>query len=359
MTTRTRAFTLVELLVVIAIIGVLLSLLLPAVQSARESARSAQCQHHLAQLIIGVNNYEMAHTAYPTGTVAAMGPVPNQAQGYHHGWTTQLLPYIEQGAVFRHVDLSVSVYDPANANVRAHNIAFYRCPSSWLGGPGYSDYAGVQHDVEAPIDANNDGVFYLNSRVRYQDISDGTSQTFFIGEKLTTAGDLGWMSGTRAIMRNTGTRLNAAMALSAGSPQLVRPNGRPGSEENGGLSNSATDAAAPIDTATDTATDTPAPDGGATAVATSPETSTQDQVENAAPDAGTPATRAVNREDAGIRFGQPIGPLAVGGFASDHRAGANFAFGDGSIRFISESISIVVYQQLGNRHDGQLIDEDY
>ena len=198
-----RAFTLVELWVVIAIIGIMVALLLPAVQAAREAAHRSQCQHHLAQLMIGVNSYEMAHTVYPTGTVDATGPVRSVAQGYHHGWTTQLLPYIEQGNAYRNIDRSVSVYHTGNAKVRAHDIPTLRCPSSWLGGRGYSDYAGVQHDLEAPIDAANDGVFFLNSRVRYQDVSDGSSQTFFIGEKLATAGDLGWMSGTRAILRNT------------------------------------------------------------------------------------------------------------------------------------------------------------
>ena len=323
-----RAFTLVELLVVIAIIGIMVAMLLPAVQAAREAARRSQCQHHLVQLIIAINNYEMAHTTYPTGTVAAAGPVRSVAQGYHHGWTTQLLPYLEQGVVYRSIDRSVSVYDANNAKVRAYNVVTYRCPSSWLGGPGYSDYAGVQHDVETPIDTTNDGIFFLNSQVRYQDVSDGSSQTFFIGEKLATVGDLGWISGTRAILRNTGTRLNAALALSAAQPRLVKPFRPPGVEDT-------------LDTSADAAGDTLSP---------------AEDTENPTAEADVPPNEA---ESSMIRFGQPIGPLSVGGFASDHAAGANFALGDGSVRFISETISTAVYQQLGNRHDGQLIDGEF
>ncbi|MDP6721003.1 MAG: DUF1559 domain-containing protein, partial [Pirellulaceae bacterium] len=314
-----RAFTLVELLVVIAIIGILVAMLLPAVQAAREAARRSQCQHHLAQLIIAVNNYEMAHTAYPTGTVAATGPVRSVPQGYHHGWTTQLLPYVEQGVVYRNIDHSVSVYDAGNAKVRAHNVAFYRCPSSWLGGRGYSDYAGLQHDVEAPIDAANDGIFFLNSKVRYQDVSDGSSQTFFFGEKLATVGDLGWMSGTRAILRNTGTPLNAALTLSAGRPALVGPTRPPGVEDG-------------VDTPADASGDTSSP---------------AEDTENLTKEANDQPDEAKSNS---IKYGQPIGPLSVGGFASDHAAGANFALGDGSVRYISETISTAVYQQLGNRH---------
>ncbi len=330
-----RAFTLVELLVVIAIIGVLVALLLPAVQAAREAARRAQCQHHLVQIGIAINNYEMAHTAYPVGTVAATGPVRSVSQGYHHGWTIQLLPYVEQSAVYRHVDPAVSVYDSSHARVRTHNVAVYRCPSAWLGGDGYSDYAGLQHDRESPIDTDNDGVFFLNSRVRYQDLSDGTSQTLFVGEKLATQGDLGWMSGTRAILRNTGTPLNAAMQLNAGQPALARPNGPPGTSAN--------------------VSQSPASDGPADPPAGDDPSDQANGAETKGAEGDAAETTDAPSENP-IRFGEPVGPLAVGGFASDHPAGANFAFGDGSVRYLSETISMRVYQQLGNRHDGQLLD---
>ena len=303
------AFTLVELLVVMAIIGIMISLILPAVQSARETARRAQCQNNLVQLVLAVNNYEMAHGVYPPGTVDSTGPIHNIESGYHHNWVSQLLPYIDQQAAYAHVDRQVSVYHKNNAEVRKLGIRVLRCPSSaWLSGKGYSEYAGTHHSVEAPIDVDNNGVFFLNSRIRYQDIRDGTSQTFFLGEKLTMPGDLGWMSGTNGTLRNTGTPLNDILSMASGDPKSVDgPHDAPGA-------------------------------------ATSDDEETSDDKET---ESGPVSTTSTAQND-----------TVVGGFSSYHPGGANFAFGDGSLRFISETISITVYEQLGNRQDGQLLDTD-
>ena len=100
------------------------------------------------------------------------------------------------------------MYAPSNLTARLVVISTFLCPSDardWAnGGVALSNYAGCHHDVEAPIAANNTGVFFLNSSVRYEDITDGSSSTIFIGEKTSEAGDLGWASGTRATLRNTG-----------------------------------------------------------------------------------------------------------------------------------------------------------
>ena len=295
-------FTLVELLVVIAIIGVLVGLVLPAVHSSRDTARRLGCQNNLVQLILAVNSYEMAHGVYPPGTTNDQGPVLSIPNGYHHSWISQILPYVEQKNAYEHLDRSVSVYDPRNKPVRVLGISAVRCASSWLREHGYSDYAGVHHDVEAPIDVDNNGVFYLNSRVRYQDVTDGSSQTLFIGEKLTLDGDLGWLSGTRSTLRNTGTPLNATTAVGSRTPADVRsPSWPPGEDEN----------AKPED-------------------------------ENA-------PSMVVN--------GIPSGPAAVGGFYSLHNGGANFARGDGSVTFVSQNIAPEVYQRMGHRADGALQQE--
>lgn len=280
-----KAFTLVELLVVIAIIGILIALLLPAVQAAREAARRCSCVNNLSQVILAVQNYNMAHSVYPPGTINPEGPIANEAQGYHHDWVSQTLPYMEELSTFRHIDFSVGVYDESNATVRKVPLQLLLCPSSPASrssdAAAFTTYAGCQGPAETPIDEDNQGVFFLNKAVAYKDVSDGSAHTIFIGEKVIDEADtLGWMSGTRATIRNAGTLINA------------EETGR-----NRGV------------------------------VAQEPKP---------------------NRDK-----------FHVGGFSSFHPGGANFALGDGSVHFLSETIKPEVYAQLANRADGELMLEEY
>jgi prepilin-type N-terminal cleavage/methylation domain-containing protein len=201
---RRSGFSFIELLVVITIIGLLISLLLPAVHMAREAARRMSCNRNLAQLILAVHSYQNLHGVYPPGTIADQGPLRNVAKGYHHNWIVQILPHLEQTNAWRRIDHSRGVYDPANAAVAGLTLEVLQCPSTPQV-PGQSCFAAVHHDREAPIDVTNNGVFFLNSRVRYEDVTDGTSHTIFLGEIQPEPGGLGWMSGTRATLRNPGT----------------------------------------------------------------------------------------------------------------------------------------------------------
>jgi prepilin-type N-terminal cleavage/methylation domain-containing protein/prepilin-type processing-associated H-X9-DG protein len=225
-------FTLVELLVVIAIISILVSLLLPAVNAAREAARRSSCQNNLMQLGLALHNSEMAHEHLPPGVINPTGPIQNIEAGQHISWCTLLLPFMEEQATSNAINVELGAYDPANAKARHIQITSLICPSSGVDSrseleefPGVS-YAGCHHDVEAPIDADNHGVLFLNSAVRFRDISDGASKTIMVGDKISSDGDpAGWISGTRQTLRNTGTQLT-------GPAQQVQ-NGADAALENG------------------------------------------------------------------------------------------------------------------------------
>jgi prepilin-type N-terminal cleavage/methylation domain-containing protein len=200
---KAKAFTLVELLVVIAIIGILVGLLLPAVQQAREAARRCQCTNNAAQLALAVHHHEFSTERLPSGVINPGGPIRNEPAGQHVSWIVQILPYVEQGNIYNHFDIEAGTYAVANKAARMQTINILECPSvptpEFL---AFTSYVACHHDSEAPIDGSNNGIMFLNSKIRFSDIRDGSSNTIMLGEATTATNTLGWASGTRASIRN-------------------------------------------------------------------------------------------------------------------------------------------------------------
>ena len=199
-----RGFTLIELLVVISIIAVLIGLLLPAVQAAREAARRVQCVNNLKQMGLALHNYHDTVGAFPMGYVARsrfVDGATDTAPGW--GWGTMILPQLEQRVVFNAVNFSLSVEAPQNVTAVVSMLTTYICPSDQTNGPftvldasgnvlataAPASYAacvgGNESDTATGI--NNDGlgrgIFFRNSGCRVADITDGTSQTIAIEER--------------------------------------------------------------------------------------------------------------------------------------------------------------------------------
>lgn len=212
-TTRSpaSAFTLVELLVVIAIIGVLVAMTMPAISACREAMRRMECSANAARIAQAVHQYEAASLRFPAGCWNEASPVPSTADGKQQGWLIALLPYLDRNDAYRAFHAEASVFAPTNEEVRKLAIATLHCPSE-ASGKGLtfpaSSYAGVYHDAEAPIAEKTLGALVLNQPLRVEDFADGLANTLLLGEKLSTPQDLGWLSGGRSTLRNTGHPLN-------------------------------------------------------------------------------------------------------------------------------------------------------
>jgi len=308
---RPRGFTLVELLVVIAIIGVLVALLLPAVQAAREAARRSSCQNNLRQVAIALHNFEFANEHLPAGTTNETGPIKNVREGNHMNWIARILPQLDERTRHDRLEFAAGAYHKDNKYVADKAIAVLQCPSANVRGP-YSNYAGVHHDKESPIDVDINGVMFLNSRITFHDIKDGTAYTILAGEKIIDEQyDLGWLSGTRATLRNTGGGINGVTTGGFGW----------GGGYGGGYGESYDDEY-----------------GGEYGGIESQD-----------------AEEEVSKWDYSDLI-DPADPLAVGGFGSNHPGGAQFAFGDGSVQYLNEDLDPKVLQCHAHRADGEIIE---
>lgn len=220
LTSRRPGFTLVELLVVIAIIGILVALLLPAVQSARESARRTQCQNNFKQTMLALQNYHSTYNKFPLGNALHVFDTPDLPRdvpplGYAgFGWSAYILPYMEESNVYNLIDDWGHVYrgSPGSWEATAQLIDPYVCPSDRNDSKWVDCCTGFQHGVDPETDwrvtniagvadsrrsptsmawqqiADGNGVLFNFSKIAIRHITDGTSQTAMIGE-VTTGGE--------------------------------------------------------------------------------------------------------------------------------------------------------------------------
>lgn len=351
-TTR-RGFTLVELLVVIAIIGILVALLLPAVQAAREAARRSQCSNNLRQLVLAMHNYESAQRTLPPGFVSLPVDPSNETGDNGPGWAwgAAILAYLEEAALAEVIDQDVGLGAPQHAVAVQTTIAAFLCPSvsgprepfvvsddlgnpidlgtgpltlgrshyvashgqesCWgeCGSPGYSGmtftdiYADgavateggeVTVGLDGDISEIADGPFYRNSRTRFAEITDGLTKTIFLGEHSSLLSEKTWV----------GVPPNASAR-----PEFKSP-------DNG-------------------------PDSAATLVLVHSGPSGGEQYAN-----GLPIIHPIN-----------FPTFHVGQMYAEHPGGGNVAMGDGSVRFVSDDVDLLLWAEFSSHGEGELSDE--
>ena len=251
---KTAAFTLVELLVVIAIIGILIGMLLPAVQQVREAARRISCANQVRQISLALHSYESANQEFPVG---------HDVDGNNWGWPTFILPFLEQNAAFNNLNLSEQIFDSANSLNRQTIATVFPsalCPSDdqaldsmLFSTPApdgeearvaKSNYVGCtgafatqfrigEGDSPAEGPRVGRGIFIRNKTTSIGEISDGTSNTIMIGEAVwfgdgnfpgtsdaSFAGDSVWYA---AANNTSGGGTNTAALLGAGEAQINAP----------------------------------------------------------------------------------------------------------------------------------------
>jgi prepilin-type N-terminal cleavage/methylation domain-containing protein/prepilin-type processing-associated H-X9-DG protein len=310
-------FTLVELLVVVAIIGVLISLLLPAVQAAREAARRSQCTNNLKQIALAAHNFHDTNKHLPSSVrPAGLTPLPRIAG------LTLLLPFFEEGNSYAQYDQTKNWNDPLNRPVVSKIVAVLNCPSTpnpdrldglpeaspWVpdiaSNTDYSPIIGVDPRLVTAglVDKDGKGMLPKNEKPRMADVIDGLSKTIMFAE-------------------------------SAGRPFLYRKNQRIGT-----LPNDKVNGGGWCRPASDFSIDGSSYDG-----ATLP---------------GPCAVNCTNGEAFGSSFPHPYyGSEGTGEMYAFHPGGAHVAMGDGSVRMINSSINIRELAKLVTRDQGEVNQE--
>ncbi len=303
-----RAFTLIELLVVIAIIAGLIALLIPAVQSAREAARRAQCLNNMKQIGLALHNYHGSLGAFPSGYVSStQANLPAGGDtGTGWGWGAMILSSLEQSPISSALNFSLFTTDPGSQTIRQTRLSVFLCPSN-TGGSSFltinngsgntlvndlasGQYVAVAGQWEPEEYAFLDnGIFYRNSKISLRDITDGSSTTLMAGERSQNVANASWVG-----MIPTGKSCNnPAWSVHDCEATCVLVLGHTGP---------------------------------------SPEEPWVDVPNNA--------------------------KSGVDDFHSLHPGGCNFLFGDGSIRFVKATINAQVFSQLATRAGGEVVGSD-
>jgi prepilin-type N-terminal cleavage/methylation domain-containing protein/prepilin-type processing-associated H-X9-DG protein len=322
-----RGFTLIELLVVIAIIAVLIALLLPAVQSAREAARRIQCTNNMKQMGLALFNYESAMGVFPPA-FTAQGRASNCTQSWGHTWSNYIMPYLEQGNKYNALNFLSPAGFPPNTSVWEYSVAAYLCPTDTRAEQSRTTFKITQISYAAVVGlteciANNYGTAttaqnanLCNTFYSIAQATDGLSNTMFVGETSRFKDE---PSASRFNIANIGGSWGGG---DLGTPARYTWSGD--TRISGGAYvvprlNSPALWAAP------------------TWIVTSPAN-------------GAASTTWID-DPRSLTLGQF-------GFRSTHPGGANFLFGDGSVRFIKDSINITAYRALGTRSQGEVVGAD-